>query len=255
MIRFFRAAFIMVLTAFVVAGCASGPGMVGGGGLGTLFASAGQSRTAAVPVLDGAVNLAAPSGFCPDPSATRSSAQSAFVLYGSCHAINGRGAKPAAPAILTAAASPGAGDLGPDAMAALADYVQTDAGQAALSRTDSGTEVEIESLERTGDLILVRARDGAGQGAEQGVSPAFWRAIFPQSGTLVTVTVSNMATASVTAAQGKALAIDFVAAIRAANGPAPARDSEPETTTETVSDSDSDETGTNGLAAFFKRLL
>lgn len=247
MTQFFRPTALMLVTALSVAGCSSGPGAGGGGGLGALFSSSGKSRGAAIPVMDGAVNLAAPNGFCADPTATRSSATSAFVLYGSCRAIEGRGPKPAAPAILTAAVSPAAGELGPEAMAALADYVQTDSGQAALSRTDTGSEVEIESLDQAGDLILVRARDGAGRD----MAPAFWRVIFPQSGTLVTVTVSNMAATPVTPAQGKALAIDFVAAIRAANAPETA----PATVSETDPAPEAEETTPSGLGAFFKRLL
>ncbi|MBV7408346.1 hypothetical protein [Maritimibacter sp. DP1N21-5] len=198
---------------------------------------------APVRVLDGRVTLAPPLGYCADRSTLRDDATGAFVLYGACGG-KGNSASPAsAPAVLTAAAAPafGAETASAEGIATLATFLETDAGRGALSRTDSGAAVEVLSLERTSDLILVRARDGA----TGDLAPDYWRGIFLVQDALVTVTVSGTRPSTLTSQAGRDLMIDFIATIRAAN---PVSDTAPAPATPARSSE-------KGLGAFFKRLL
>src|SRR6056297_2351597 len=238
----------MAMASFlVVAGCS-------GGGLGGSGGASGTSGAISdkTPVLDGKLSLAAPGGFCPDPSASRSDDTSAFVLYGSCRAINGRGPEPAAPAILTAAVSGEQALEGQD-FGALTSYLETSEGRRALSRSGDSAEVSVKSIEQASNLILVEASDG---GARE-MAPDFWRAIFAQSGTLVTVTVSSLASAPLPPETAKSVTTDFIAAIQAANATTPP-DATAATTKPDTSDAlDPTTVGTKpgALRAFFQRLL
>lgn len=238
------------LALFVMLGACSG-----GGGL---LSGPSSTSMATTPVLDGKLDLAAPHGFCADDGSSTSASGTAFVLFGSCQAIDGTGPAPRSPAILTAAVSDGAGAVTSDDVSRLVAYLRTEPGRAGLARSGSAGGVEIESLERTGDLVLLRARDGAPD-----MDPAFWRAIFPQSGALVTLTVSSLADAPIPAATGKALAADFVAAIQSANAPAGTGTGSAVALSEPAADPASAKTlsvqdvGTKpgGVRAFFERLL
>lgn len=226
-----RATWTMGL-ALALAGCA---------GFG---AGAGQGGAPAVPVLDGALHIAAPKGYCPDPQAQSAADDGALLLYGTCQGIEGKGPRAPAPAVLTAAVAPGlapdTGTLDDAALGALAAYLQTAEGAAALSRGGAGP-VSVLSVDQADGLLLVRARDDAGPA----LAPDYWRGIFAQSGALVTVTVSGGADTPLAATTGRSLTEGFVRAIRAANAgktaPTPAPD--------TGSD------GPKGLRGLLNRLL
>jgi hypothetical protein len=197
-----KAAFGLVLGLAFLAGC------VGGG-------SGGPT----LRVLDGTFALAAPRGFCPDPAQLRERDETAFALYGTCQGIEGRGPAPLAPAVLTAAVAREAGALDAGDFAALADHLGSVAGKAALARGDGAANAEVLSLERDANLILVHVRDRD----TIDLSEDYWRAVFVQSGALVTLTASGTAQAALAPDTGKALLLAFVRAVRAAN-PAAAED-------------------------------
>lgn len=242
----------LAMASFLVFGGCSGGGLSGG-----LGGSGGTSGTSGAisdktPVLDGKLSLAAPGGFCPDPGASRSDDTTAFVLYGSCRAINGRGPEPAAPAILTAAVS-GEQTLEGQDFGALSSYLETNEGRRALSRSGESTDVSVTSIEQASNLILVQASDG---GARE-MAPEFWRAIFAQSGTLVTVTVSSLASAPLPPETAKSVTTDFIAAIQAANAGTTPNATPSTTEPENLDALDPTTVGTKpgGLRAFFQRLL
>jgi hypothetical protein len=186
-----------------------------------------------------AFTVAGPKGFCIDEGATRESSAGAFVMLGSCAAISGnqRDAKPRIPAVLTASVAPANATLDADGLDRLAGFFASDEGRAALARDEGIDEVIVLDLAREDDLVLVHARDGARRGDTAG---DYWRGVFSSAGQLVTITVSGFRTNPLDKAAGAALARDFAAAIRRANGseaaPVPAR-------------------GGAGLASFFNRLL
>ncbi|MAM63751.1 cation transport ATPase [Maritimibacter sp. UBA3975] len=202
----------------------------------------GLSSGGALRVLNGTFTLVAPSGFCPDPAQRRESPSGAFVLYGTCQGIEGRGPAPAAPAVLTAAVAPGAGALGRDDLAALAAHLSSDAGKAALARSGGSGRAQILSLERDANLILMRVRDDG----TIDLSEDYWRAIFVQSGALVTITAAGTAQAPLAAATGKALTLAFVKAVREAN---------PAGTAPDAGQDDTPRAASPGLRGLLNRLL
>ncbi|MBV7377452.1 hypothetical protein [Maritimibacter dapengensis] len=243
----------IALTACLgLAACSGGGGLSGGRSGGT------GAESSAVSVLAGDVVLAAPPGYCEDPVSTRRDDVSAFVLFGSCRAITGSGKSPTRPAVLTAAVSRSTGPLTESDFAQLAGFLATPEGKASLSRGGDASEVEVETILHSGDLIFIRARDAG----ERGMDPAFWRAIFPESGALVTLTVSSLATAQIPEDSGKALVTNFVAAIKAANTKTEAETGPDAAEPILVADPerlerDPNTVGTKpgALRAFFERLL
>lgn len=201
----------LALSIATLTGCAGLPGGPGG---------------TATPVLGGQVVVAAPRGYCLDPAQRREGPSGAFLLYGTCPGIEGAGPNPIAPAVLTAAVASGAGDLDVGDMDRLAAFLKSPGGKSALSRGSSTTRVELVSLARSDDLIVMQARDAD----TIDLAEDYWRAVFPQSGALVTVTVSGTASHPLAPATGKALLLDLVKGIRRASpagpnaaGPRPAK--------------------------------
>lgn len=215
----------LVAAVFLLAACS---GQTAGPGAGT-------------PVFGGQVVIAAPRGYCLDSTQRRESQSGAFLLYGTCPGIEGAGPNPVAPAVLTAAVAPGAGELGPDQMAALADILRGPEGKATLSRSGSSDRVSVASFEQTDDLLVIRARDGD----TIDLSEDYWRAVFPQSGALVTLTVSGTAATPLDPATGKSLLLAFTKAVRRASPKS--RSASPSETG--VS------TGDKGLRSLLNRLL
>ncbi len=194
--------------------------LAGCSGTGFPPGTASAPTGATTEVLGGTVALTAPRGYCPDESTLREGPTGAFVLYGPCRGLGKPGPRAQMPAVLTAAVAPtgGAPLASAEGIAALAEFLST----------------------ATGDL-----------------APDYWRAIFVAADALVTVTVSGTrtpdSTSDLSPADGRALIIDFVAAIRAANTAAPA----PATTPagDTTATTDLPQPEAKGLALFFKRLL
>lgn len=230
----------------LVAICAALMGCSGGG----LPFVADDGPGVSTAVLNDSVHIAPPHGYCVDPSASKEDETGAFLLFGTCRGILGQGPRTSQRALLTAAVAPGAVTLSDQELGQLADFLQTDAGHRALSRTGDGAQVRVDSIEQAAGILLVHAHEPDAND----LSPSYWRGVFVQSGALVTITVSSHRSAPLDDAASKAIAVDFVAATRAANAapltvtPTPTPD-----LTETVSDETTE--GGRGLGALLKRLL
>lgn len=224
-----------LVLAVALSGCFGGTG-------GGILPGAGASTAAQTQVLNGALTLAAPRGYCPDPSMSREAEARAFVLFASCRGLTGRGPKLSPPAILTASATPAPG-FGADGLDQMARYLASDEGAAALARKD-GKGAKITAREKVGDVLLLAASD---QGPD-GMTPDYARAIFAQSGALVSVTVSPLAKAPMEATAARALALEFVAAIREAN-PGQTAEVKSETTEQETADP-----APKGLKSLLQRL-
>lgn len=176
-----------------------------------------------VRLRDGQV-LAAPQGFCVDPSSRRDEAQGSFVLFGSCAAISGdpSAARPAQPAMLSATVGPQAAGSLSDTFAEFESFFQSPAGRAALARSGAPEDVRILRAERRGDLLLLKIRDRS-QAREAPVSATYWRAITGLEGRITALSVLPLANAAMSDAQQIAVLEAFNAATRAANRQAPRR--------------------------------
>lgn len=179
---------------------------------------AGGMGTRALAVAGGAVTIAGPQGYCIDRSASRDGASGAFVLMGSCASLTGSRAAglPQRPAILTASASaPGAGSTGfAAALPGLAQFFQSRAGRAALSRTGRAETVTVERVTAAGNVLYIRLSDSA---EGHGVEAAYWRAVMAVADRIVTLSVLSPTQGPLGSAEQRAVLDRFVARMRAAN--------------------------------------
>jgi hypothetical protein len=154
------------------------------------------------PVLQGAVNISLPRGYCIDRQAGREDGDTAVIVMGKCRQDND-----AAPAILTTAIGPaGSGQVLSGGGAALAAYFTSDAGRGALSRNGRAAAVTIVQAKMVGPAFVMRIRDSAvGQ---------YWRGVESVAGRLVTVTVDVPDAAQT---DGEALLLQALSLMRDAN--------------------------------------
>lgn len=180
-------------------------------------AGTGGTGTRALAVAAGAVTVAGPRGYCIDRSASRDGVSGAFVLMGSCASLTGSRAAglPERLAILTA--SVGAPAAEPDlavALPGLAQFFQSRAGRAALSRTGQAETVTVERVSAAGDVLYIRLSDSA---EGHGVEPAYWRAVMAVADRIVTLSVLSPTQGPLGSAEQRAVLEQFVARMRAAN--------------------------------------
>jgi hypothetical protein len=163
----------------------------------------GGIRSAAI--LNGQITVQAPTGYCIDPSAGSTGADSAVVLMGRCNA-----AIKQAPAVLTLSAGQ-AGSAGAiaDGGEALAAFFATDDGRAALSRDGLAADVEVVEAFSLGDAYLMRVQDRA--------VGEYWRGIVGLRGRVMMLSVSGPPGRPLSPAEGRALLEAGLAALRRAN--------------------------------------
>lgn len=181
----FRATFAVLMLAGCVAGGSQG------------------SRSA--PVLQGALNMGVPAGYCIDRAASREAEDSAVVIMGRC-ADNVK----ALPAVLTVSVGQ-AGTAG--AMAAggqaLASFFTSSEGRATLSRDGRASSVQVVEALSSGDAFLMHLND-----TQEG---RYWRAILGLSGRLITVSVTGSPDLPLAPEDGRKVLDKAVAAMQAAN--------------------------------------
>lgn len=144
---------------------------------------AAGSGPGAIAVLDGAVTVAGPDGFCVDESATREAGQNAFVLLRRCRGSRG----PVLSVTVTDQRVP-EGDRSTQ-LDALAGFLATDAGRGQLGRRGRAGDVAIDQISlRDGALWLYLTDIGNPEGFEAG----YWRAVLPVAGRLVTLSSMSL---------------------------------------------------------------
>lgn len=195
-----------LFSCLVVAGC--------GGVLGAV-----APAPAEIAVTSDLIVVTGPEGYCVDPTATRNSDDTGFVLLGNCAAIanSGRAGQPAVPAVLTAAVSARSdGGRLADSMADLDTFFRSEEGLRLISRTGDAATVTVLDTAVEGDVFFLHATD-ASAGAVDGVQSDYWRAYLDVG--------DRIATLSVLALEDRALSRDdslftlraFVDAVQAAN--------------------------------------
>lgn len=167
------------------------------------FAPPGQTK--AVSVLGGAMQVAAPPGYCVDKRSTREQAGGDVVLIGRCS----NGSNHAAAVISVTIGDAGSAGVVADGGAALAAFFQTANGRSALSRTGSADTVKILQAANSDGVFTLRI-------AEAGTGD-YWRAIVGISGRLVTISVQGPAGSTLDPTTGRSLLGAGVQAMRKAN--------------------------------------
>lgn len=163
---------------------------------------------ASAQVLNGAVTVTGPRGYCIDESATRETGAEAFVLLARC--VSARRTTPVLSASVTAL---GLGDWAPN-MAELAQFLATDAGRGHLSRSGRAEDLTILHSGHDPHTIWLLLEDRANPAAFE---PVYWRAIVPVAGRVVTLSVLSARENPVDMQSAEGVLRAFVAAIRSAN--------------------------------------
>lgn len=186
-----RLAGMVVAAALVLAGCDVLPG------------------AQAVAVLDGAVRVAPPAGYCIGQGQVREDRDTAVVLIGRC--LQGGLTTPAVISVSVGhAGSAGVMLAGPEALSAFFASAQ---GRAMLARSGKAGDVTVLGTAITDGAFLVHLADRrAGR---------YWRAILSADGRLISVSALGTGAAPLTEPQSLALVKATVLAVQAANPPRP----------------------------------
>mmetsp|Transcript_3072 Transcript_3072/g.5253 ORF Transcript_3072/g.5253 Transcript_3072/m.5253 type:complete len:236 (+) Transcript_3072:1645-2352(+) len=172
-----------------------------------------------VQVTSDAVTITGPRGFCVDPTATRNTNDTSFVLLGNCAAISGsaRARQPDVSAVLTAAISaPSSGASLTANLEALEVFFLSEDGRALLSRSGDAASVQILDTRIERDMFLIHARDTSA-GDVVGVASDYWRAYMEIGARLASLSVLALEDAEVTDMQALATLTQFAGAVQAAN--------------------------------------
>lgn len=166
-------------------------------------ASFGTSRAA--PVLNGALQVGVPPGFCIDTKASRASHDAAVILMGRCS-----DAVKAKPALITVsigkAGSAGVMTAGGPALAA---FFTSRRGRSMLSRDGRANDVAVIAAVGVDDAFLMRLKDRA--------LGDYWRAVIAVKGRLVTISATGSAAIPLDTADSRALIDITLKSLRAAN--------------------------------------
>lgn|GEM_PF-548528 len=177
----------VVVAVSLLSGCLALPGGGGGGG-DTPTARAPQS----IRVAGGKVAITGPEGYCIDETGSSLRDTGAFVLLGSCRAIshNPDDPHPAHPMVLTASVAPGGGAADDAALDRLAGFFASDAGRAALSRSQDADTVSVEQVSRGDGALFLQVTDSSPNGLGA-VDDTYWRGLFQVNDHMITVTATG----------------------------------------------------------------
>lgn len=171
-----------------------------------------------VRVLNGAMVVAAPTGYCVAPSSHSESAQGAFALFGSCAAISGDASMAPAPYPVMLSATVGLKVAAPLAQSfpAFERFFHSPSGRAAIARSGLAGDVDIVAVRRQGGMMLLKIRDRSASTTTP-VSTTYWRAITDLNGRIAALSVLPMKGITMSDSAQIRLLVQFDQAIRAAS--------------------------------------
>lgn len=214
---------LSLVAALALSGCAM-TDMAGLGGQDSVLKKIGARFAGPPParmgVAQGAVVIAGPKGFCIDREVSQdASGQQAITVLSACRELGGGRfkAKPAHPAVLTAAVAP-EGRVLEIASAAkqLEAFFASKRGHAALSRSGQPETVRISEQFVENGTFFLHLTDSA-PFAWGAVQQDYWRALFPAGGRMVTVAVLALPGKPLGRTEGLQLLREFVAETQAAS--------------------------------------
>lgn len=196
----------LLISAFLLVGCLETEPLTQAASRGLQPAS-GPAR---ISVLNDAVSIRGPAGYCIDTEATRESDIEAFALLVRC-----RGTLNPAPvlsATVTGVPAPDSND--PNALRQLAEFLASAPGRAQLSRSGDPRDVTIRSLRVADRAIWILVHD---TGNPSSFDPTYWRAVLPIAGRIVTLSVLAAQEHPMDVESGLSVLRGFVMRMRAAN--------------------------------------
>ncbi|MEY4306010.1 MAG: hypothetical protein RIT52_2185 [Pseudomonadota bacterium] len=175
-----------LLPALLIAGCVGG--------------------SATRDVLQGAMTISGPSGYCVDPSASREGDDRAIILMGRCSASTA-----VKPAVVTLSVGP-AGSAGVMIAggAELTKFFTSTQGRKTLAASGRARDVEVLEALSVGDAFLMRLQE-----TDQ---PSYWRAVMGLRGRLVTISVQGSLAEPLAVEDGRVLIDKSIATMQRANG-------------------------------------
>lgn len=186
---------VLLLMLMGLAACQPSAGLPGLSALSLLAAPQGP-----VEVLDGALRIAGPKGYCPDSDTLHSADDSAIVLLGRC--FDDSKAPPALVSVTVGKAGTGVAAEG----AVLAAFFASDPGRATLSQRGRAGDIRLLSALSSSDVFLMQVQDRA--------SPPYWRGMTSLAGRMVSVRASGP---ELEPSKGRALVEATIRALRRAN--------------------------------------
>lgn len=216
----YRQAARVAACLLICAGLAGCGGRGGGISLGPRPAPA----PAEIAVTAEQIVITGPAGYCVDPTATRNSDDTGFVLLGNCAAIanSRRAGQPITPAVLTAAVSePSDGGRLADSLLELDGFFRSDDGRRLLSRSGEAETVAVLDTLVDGDVFLLQATDSS-DGAIEGVQNEYWRAYMDVGTRIATLSVIALEDSTLSREDSLTTLRGFVQAVQGANTGEPA---------------------------------
>jgi hypothetical protein len=167
-----------------------------------------QSRN--ISVLDGAVAIAPPKGYCVDPKASRTGDDNAVILMGRCSASSNRAAALVTTS-LGVAGSDAALSIGP---VALTGFFNSAEGLAMLSSSGKPEDVTLTKSQIEGEALFLLINDKT--------TGTYWRAFSSLQGRLLTLTAAGVDTLILNPDDGRELLSQTLIALNKANPKPPA---------------------------------
>lgn len=165
--------------------------------------AAPQSRK--IAVLDGAVTIAPPNGYCVDAKASRAGKDNAVVLMGRCSASSTLVAA-LVTASLGTAGSDAALSIGP---VALTSFFNSNDGLAMLSSSGKPEDIALKSSQIEDETLFLLIEDKT--------SGTYWRAFSSLQGRLLTLTAAGVDTVILNPDDGRALLSQTLSSLDKAN--------------------------------------
>ncbi|SFD01995.1 hypothetical protein [Tropicimonas isoalkanivorans] len=168
------------------------------------------------PVIDNAVVIAAPDGYCIDAPGSRTERRDSFVLLASCRAVTGDPSAPSprAPGLLSASVD-GAGTGAVPTEEGLDKFFASAIGRTVLSRRNDPDSVVVGERRYSDETYLLHVRERARGDEVMGLQS--WRAIFTVNGRMVTATLRELAAYPMSESEGFRVVKGFADGIRRAS--------------------------------------
>lgn len=161
-----------------------------------------------VAVLNGAVQVMPPVGYCANPKVSSSGADSAVVLMGRCKANSN-----AVPALMTASIGvAGSGAALSEGPVALTRFFSSEQGRGMLASSGQAQDVVVTAAQTEENALMLELQD-----ANLG---SYWRAVMAVQGRLVMLSATSVQSVALDPQDGRVLVTNTVLALRKANGEA-----------------------------------
>jgi hypothetical protein len=175
-------------------------------------------------VMNGALNIVAPQGYCIVKAATKDSVKGVYVPMGACAAVtkNRADPKPEKQAFLSVsvlakdALSKEFSRTKQGAMKQAREFLESDAGKSALSSSGQADQVTIVEIVESENALFAYVKDGSSK-RPQALENTTWRGFFVQNKMLVSASVTPFSDKDLSKAEGQKLLKNLVAAIQGAN--------------------------------------